>query len=106
MLYFDPEQNKIALQFSNDDNEKDKITIIHSKSGDGGYIQARNFFKSYKIDPINYASRYEYKKEKDPVIGEILTIKLKVKGQADKSENQVPVSSAIESNNRKEEKND
>ena len=85
VLYFDPDQHMIALQFSNDENEKDKISIIHSKSGDGGYIQARNFFKTNKINPIVYAARYEYEKENNSIIGEVLIIKLKENAEQDKS---------------------
>jgi hypothetical protein len=85
VLYFDEEQKKIALQFTSDENEKDKISIIHSKAGDGGYILARNFFKTYKIDPNMYAGRYEYEKDNDPNIGNVLILKLKEKEQSDVS---------------------
>lgn len=96
VLYFDQDQMKVALQFSNDDNEKDKISIIHSKTGNGGYIQARNFFKSYKLDPGIYVGRYDYSKETDPTIGQLLVIKLKEKTQDEKRENSNPTNAVVE----------
>src|SRR3989338_5095460 len=96
VLYFDQDQMQVALQFSNDDNEKDKISIIHSKTGNGGYIQARNFFKSCKLDPGVYVGRYEYSKETDPGIGQLLVIKLKEKSQDEQKENSDPISVAVE----------
>lgn len=95
VLYFDQAQMEIGLQFSSDDNEKDKISIIHSKAGNGGYIQARNFFKSYKLDPSIYVGRYEYSKEKDPTIGQLLVIKLREKIQDQKKESPNPTSGTV-----------
>ena len=94
VLYFDKDQMKIGVKFSSDDNEKDKISIIHSKTGNGGYIQARNFFKSYKLDPGIYVGRYEYLKETDTTIGQLLVINLKEKIQDEKKENSSPTNAA------------
>ncbi|SRR5260221_3823474 len=91
VLYYDEEQKKIGLQFTSDENEKDKISIVHDKNGHGGYVLARNFFKTYKIDPNNFAGRYEYLKENDPAIGEMLTIKLLERTQ--KKDNEASVTS-------------
>lgn len=96
VLYFDQSQMKVGLQFSSNDNEKDKISIIHSKTGNGGYIQARNFFKSYKLDPGIYLGRYEYSKETDPTIGQLLVVKLKEKMQDEKKNNSNSTGSTVE----------
>ena len=77
VLYFDKEQKALGLQFSNDEMEKNKFSIVHSHSGYGGGIVARSFFRTYGIDPKLYYGRYSWKIEPQEGIGNLYVISLK-----------------------------
>ena len=76
VLYYDPLEMIVGIQFTNSDEEKHKFSILRSKKGYGGAIVATSFFKFYNIDLIKYHNRYEWKKESAENIGELFTIKL------------------------------
>ena len=77
VLYFDTDQKALGLQFSNDEAERNKFSILHSHSGYGGSIVARSFFKTYGIDPNKYYGRYQWKIELQENIGNLYVINLK-----------------------------
>jgi len=77
IFYYDEASKVIGIQFSNDENEKYKFKIIHSKKGFGGSVAVRSFFRSYNIDPVKYHTRYEWKTEDQPGIGKLYVINLK-----------------------------
>ncbi len=77
ILYFDTDQKALGLQFSNDEVEKNKFSILHSHSGYGGSIVARSFFKTYGIEPKSYYGRYAWKVESQENIGNLYVINLK-----------------------------
>lgn len=76
IFYWDPENRAIGIKFTNESGERNKFSILHSKSGYGGSVVARSFFKSYDIDPKKYHGRYDYEKFTDREIGEIFVIKI------------------------------
>ncbi len=77
LLFWDIKNKAIGIKFTNEESEKSKFKIIHSKIGYGGSITARSFFRGNNIDPKIYCGRYEWKKEKAEGIGEIFIIELK-----------------------------
>ncbi len=76
VFYFDKNNNAIGIHFTNDENEVNKFSILHSKIGYGGSIIARSFFKSCGIDPQKYHGRYNWKKENIEGVGEVYIIDL------------------------------
>lgn len=76
VLYYDEVQKALGVHFTNDENEKNKFKIIHSKLGYGGNIIARSLFKSLDIDPKLYYGRYEWEKYPLEGVGEVFAIKL------------------------------
>lgn len=76
ILYFDEEKKAIGVQFSTDDNEPHKFTIIKSKDGYGGSVVATSFFKKHGIDPKTHKGKYDWKKAETP-FGELFVIELK-----------------------------
>jgi hypothetical protein len=76
VLYFDEEKKAIGIQFSNDDNEPHKFTIIKSKDGYGGSVVATSFFKKHGIDPKAHKGKYDWKKVETP-FGELFVFELK-----------------------------
>lgn len=76
VLYFDEEQKAIGIQFSNDENEQHKFTIIKSKDGYGGSVVATSFFKKYEIDTKTHKGKYDWEIEDTP-FGNMFIIKLK-----------------------------
>jgi len=77
VLFFDEVKKAIGIKFTNDDVKKNKFAIIKSKSGFGGSVVVRSFFKSFNIDPIIYYGRYDYEKIIQEGFGEIYVINLK-----------------------------
>lgn len=78
-LFWDSENKAIGINFTNDENEKNKFKVIHSKIGYGGSIVMRSFFRSYNIDPKLYHGRYEWEKYPLENTGDVFVIKLKEK---------------------------
>ena len=76
ILYFDEEKKAIGIQFSTNDNEPHKFTIIKSKQGYGGNIVATSFFKKHNIDPQIHKGKYDWKKIKTQ-FGKLFVIELK-----------------------------
>ena len=76
ILYLDDKQKAIGIQFSNDEEEPHKFTLIKSKAGYGGNIVATSFFKRYGIDPKVYKGKYNWKKVKTQ-FGELFVIELR-----------------------------
>lgn len=81
ILYFDLASKAIGLKFSNDEEEKSKLTIQKSGRGYGGFISATSFFKTNNIDLTLNKGRYDWKKETIEGIGELYIIELKEKGE-------------------------
>lgn len=81
ILYFDLALKAIGLKFSNDEEEKSKLTIQKSDRGYGGFISATSFFKTNNIDLTLNKGRYDWKKETIDGIGELYIIELKEMGE-------------------------
>jgi len=77
VLYWDSEAKAIGIEFLNNDSEKSKFKIIHSKTGYGGSIITRSFFRINNIDPKKYYGRYLWKKVTDDVAETLYVIELK-----------------------------
>ena len=77
VLFFDEAKKAIGINFTNDDVKKNKFAIIKSKSGFGGSVVARSFFKSFNIEPTVYYGRYDWEKINQEGFGEIFVINLK-----------------------------
>lgn len=76
VLYFDEEQKAVGVQFSNDEEERHKFTIIKSKDGYGGSVVATSFFKKYEIDAKTHKGKYDWEKNETP-FGQMFVIRLK-----------------------------
>ena len=81
ILYWDGGNKAIGIKFTNEESEKSKFTIIHSKIGYGGSVVARSFFKMYEIDPKVYHGRYDWEKQNIEGVGEVYAIKIEKKEQ-------------------------
>lgn len=79
ILFWDEKNKVIGIKFTNDQSEKSKFTIVHSKIGYGGGISARSFFKTYNLDPETYHGRYDWEKINADNIGEVFVINVKEK---------------------------
>lgn len=77
VLYFDESAKALGILFTNDENEKFKFSIIHSKKGYGASIVVRSFFKTYKIDPKIYHNKYVWQSVDQEGIGKLYVINLK-----------------------------
>ena len=71
VLYWDDDNRAIGIKFTNEEGEKSKFTIIHSKVGYGGSVVARSFFKTYGIDPKVYHGRYDWERHDIDGVGEV-----------------------------------
>jgi hypothetical protein len=76
VLYWDSESKVIGINFTNNEQEKSKFSIIHSKIGYGGSIATRSFLKTNKIDPNIHHGRYEWEKIKIDDTKEVFIVKL------------------------------
>lgn len=83
ILFFDELKQAVGLQFANNQEEKNKFSIIHNKFGHGGAIVVRSFLKTYNIDPGEYYGRYSWSKENLPDTGELFVIELKKRDTAE-----------------------
>jgi len=77
VLYFDNENKVVGIHFINDEAEKNKFKIIHSKKGYGASVVARSFFKAYNIDIKTCFGRYAWRKHNLEGAGEIFVFQLK-----------------------------
>lgn len=75
ILYFDEEKKAIGIQFSNDDNEPHKFTIIKS-NGYGGSVVVTSFFKKHGIDPKIHKGKHDWTRVATP-FGELFVFELK-----------------------------
>mgnify|MGYP001603033526 CR=1 FL=1 len=78
-IYYSPSESAVGIRFSNDEQEKGVIKIHHYKDSKGGWVSAKNFFKTNGIDFQSFAGRYEWNKENPEGIGELFVLKLKLK---------------------------
>lgn len=76
ILFYDPEQKALGIQFSNNEDEQHKFTIIKSQEGYGGSVVATSFFKRYGIDTAKYKGKYDWQKVDTPH-GELFVIELR-----------------------------
>lgn len=81
ILYWDKDNQAVGIKFTNDESEKNKFSIIHSKVGYGGSVIARSFFKACEINPKLYYGRYDWEKQNLENIGDIYIIIMKEKQQ-------------------------
>lgn len=77
VFYWDMGSQSIGVHFADDENEKNKFSVIHSKDGYGGSVVARSFFKTYGLDPKEIHGRYDWKKVNIDGVGEMFVIQLK-----------------------------
>lgn len=77
VLFWDSENKAMGVHFSNNEQEKNKFTVLHSNQGYGGGVSIRSFFKVNEIDPQIYYGKYNWEKQQLPGTGEIFVIKLK-----------------------------
>ncbi len=84
VLYYDEKNKGVGFQFSNDEQEKHKFTLIKSKQGYGGSAVATSFFKIYNLEPKRYKGRYKWKKKNIPGIGKLFIINLGDKVEEEK----------------------
>jgi len=75
VLFYDSENNAIGIQFTNDENEKNRFSIMKSDKY-GGSIVARSFFKINNIDTQKYHARYNWKKIDQGGVGQLFVIEL------------------------------
>lgn len=91
VLFYDEEKKAIGILFTSDESKENKFSIIRNKTGFGGGITVRSFFKSYNIDPAIYFGRYDYQKINLEGVGEIFVINLK------ENQKSIPTTNAISS---------
>ena len=77
VLYYDEAQKAIGIHFTNDENEKSKFSILHSKQNYGGSAVVRSFFKVSRIDPKIYYGRYDFTVRQEPELGTLYVFQLK-----------------------------
>jgi hypothetical protein len=68
VLYYDPEETRIAVRFTNDETEKGRFSITKSRDH-GGTVVAASFFRGNKIDAKSVYGKYEPVKAGGPEIG-------------------------------------
>lgn len=77
ILYYSPPEKAVGIRFSNDENEKGVLKIHHNKDGRGGWVVAKNFFRTNNLDYKIYYGRYDWSKETFEGVGELYFFKLK-----------------------------
>lgn len=80
VLFWDKNNKAIGIHFTNDEKEKNKFSIIHSKKY-GGSVVVRSFFREYNIDPKIYHRRYEWEKHNLEGVGKIFVVRIKEKSK-------------------------
>lgn len=76
VLFYSEPEKAVGVKFTNEE-EKGVLKIHHSKTGQGGSVVARNFFRANNLDYKVYRGRYEYKKETFEGIGELCVFQLR-----------------------------
>ena len=76
VLFWDSNNKAIGVHFSNNEDEKSRFSILHSKKGYGGSVVARSFFRVNDIDPEAFHGRYTWDKKNIEGIGDIFIIEL------------------------------
>lgn len=76
VLFYDAKNKAVGFQFTNDEAEKHKFTLIRSKEGYGGAVVATSFFKSYNMNSNRLKGKYEWKRKNIPGIGQLFVINL------------------------------
>jgi hypothetical protein len=76
VLYYDAESRAIAIKFTSDDNEKNKLSIQKGITY-GASVSISGFLKHYKIDTEKYHGKYDWEKSNIENIGSVYIIKLK-----------------------------
>lgn len=84
VLFWDEGNKAIGIHFTNDEQEKKRFSVSHSKQGYGGGLSVRSFFKVNGIDPQIYHGKYNWEKHQLPGTGEIFVIKLMPHEKIDK----------------------
>ncbi len=77
VLFWDEKNRAIGVGLTNNEEEKNKFSIMHNSTGYGGGVVARSFFRSLGIDPKKYYGRYDWEKNDVDGFGKIFVIKLK-----------------------------
>ena len=80
VLFWDADNKAIGIQFSNDEQEKSKLSLVKS-SKYGASLSAKSFFTKNALDSKKYKGRYDWKKVQVPDVGEVFVIELKEKQQ-------------------------
>ena len=75
VLFYDEDNKAIGIQFTSNEDEPHKFTLIKSKTGYGATVVSTSFFKKYKIDPKKHKGKYEWEKVKTD-FGLLYVIKL------------------------------
>jgi hypothetical protein len=75
VLFYDKKSNAIGIHFTNDEEEKNKFSIIKYKKY-GASIIATSFFKLNSIDTKKYHGRYHWKIINYDNVGKLYVIKL------------------------------
>jgi len=75
VLYYDKNNRAIGFDFTNDEKEKHKYSLIKS-GGYGATVVATSFFKANNIDPKKFKGRYEWKRRNIKGIGQLFIINL------------------------------
>lgn len=76
VLYYDENNKVVGFQFTNNEEESHKFTLIKSKQGYGASVVATSFFRAYNLDSKQYRGKYVWEKKKVEGIGEVYVIKL------------------------------
>jgi len=75
VLFYDSNLKAIGIQFTNDETESNKFSLIKSDKY-GASIVARSFFKVNDIDTKKYHGRYNWKIVEIENIGKLFVIEL------------------------------
>ncbi len=76
VLFWDPGNRAIGIQFTNDENETGKIKIARTENY-GANIAVKSFFTKNDLDSKKMKGRYDWEKVNQPGAGELFVIKLK-----------------------------
>ena len=66
MLYYNKETHKIAVQFTDEVNDKGFKLALSNNGKYGAYISIRSFLTLNNIETLRYAGRYDYEKIAGP----------------------------------------
>lgn len=83
VLFYDKSSKAIAIQFTNNESETNKFTLIQYEKY-GASVIARSFFKVNNIDTEKYHGRYKWKIVEIDNIGSVYVIELNNKNLENK----------------------